>query len=156
MTNISLNNEERQRIIDSYNAGNSIATISSVLCIKRTTVNAIIKIYLSEGRTRKLQRGGAKPNKISEVNKHIIRSWVDDNCCLTLGAIKQRCLDKLNINIRKSTIDRCLNNFSYSLKRIHLIPQQRNSDEVIEKRFEYANTYINMISSIDDKKYIFY
>ncbi|EPR79282.1 hypothetical protein SLOPH_231 [Spraguea lophii 42_110] len=63
--------------------------------------------------------------------------------------------DTHNISVGKSIIDRTLESFCFTLKRVFIIPERRNNETTIIKREEFARNYFNKILEIDDKNFIF-
>ncbi|WKY01110.1 hypothetical protein Q1695_015258 [Nippostrongylus brasiliensis] len=83
---------DRQRIIDAYLSGQSALMISRIMGTKRTTIDYIIKIFIKDGRVKAKKRGGEKrATKLSEEQKHLIKTWIDDDCSITLRKMKQKC-----------------------------------------------------------------
>ncbi|KAF7685745.1 hypothetical protein CDIK_3506, partial [Cucumispora dikerogammari] len=60
-----------------------------------------------------------------------------------------------NVIVSKSTIERCIENFKYSFKRVHNIPIRRNDAQSLDDRVIYANMFMNFISTTDDAKIFF-
>lgn len=149
-----LSNDVRKRIIDSYNDGNSSKSISNFFGIPRTTIDSVIKIYNSTFRIFRGNSGGSK-KKISDDVGCEIRSWIDQDCAISLKEIKARCMLTFNLNVSIATLHRYVQGFNYSFKRISLLPAQRNSDPNIEKRREYAEEFYHLLSTIDNNKFIF-
>jgi transposase len=86
---------DRQRIVDSYSAGQSAKSISEVLGIGKSAIYAVLKICKQENRVEAKKCGGHQTKKLSDKHKQQIKSWVDENCSLTLRKIKQRCFEAL-------------------------------------------------------------
>ncbi len=78
---------------------------------------------------------------MSDWQKEKICDWVDEDCELTLKKLVEKCFNEWQIVISPSTVDRTLKQFHYSFKRLTLIPERRNSPDVIEKRHQYAVEY---------------
>ena len=76
--------DDRRRIIDAYLACQKISTIAEILGLKRSTVNAVIKVYQEVNRLVSKKRGGVKVKKLTSESQERIRVWVDENCSLTL------------------------------------------------------------------------
>ena len=140
-------NNDRQRIVDSYLNGMDVNSISDVLVINMRTARSIIKVYVTEDRIDKKLRGGIRNKKLSCEQKNLIRSWVDDDCSITLRAIKEKVLSEFGISICEKTADRVMKEFHYSLKRTSLIPVRRNDLDVVDKRAEYARNLLNILST---------
>ncbi|WKX90598.1 hypothetical protein Q1695_009446 [Nippostrongylus brasiliensis] len=136
---------DRQRIIDAYLSGQSALMISRIVGTKRTTIDSIIKIFIKDGRVKTKKRGGEKrATKLSEEQKHLIKTWIDDDCSITLRKMKQKYLSTFGIDVSMSTINRLLGSFSYTVKRTHLQPLRRNDADSIEARFEFAQSFLQI------------
>lgn len=59
------------------------------------------------------------------------------------------------MEISQKTIQNYLHDFHYTLKRISIQPQARNTAETIEKRRIYADQFMQMASRFDEKLFIF-
>jgi transposase len=151
----TISNEVRKQIIDAYNNGNSCITIAEILGIERTTVSSIFKSYINTGLFEKKVRILNTPEKLSIENKNTIKTWIDENCTLSLRSIATRCLFEFNVAVSKSTIGNLMNKFSYSLKRVHLIPQRRNDHECIQNRYEYVQSFIRLQSRFSENQFIY-
>ena len=99
--------------------------------------------------------GGNRGPKLSPTHKEIICSWVDKNCILTLNQIKQRISETFEMDISISTIDRCLKNFHFTLKRLTLLPVARNCEKTIQIRKEYAEKFSILENEISPNNLVF-
>lgn len=153
--NSTTSNIDRQRVIESYLSGNSVATISSVIRMKRSTVAGIIKLYQNTGRILANVRGGARYTKLNENHKNEIKRWIDEDCTLSLRLIRNKMKDNFNISVSIPTIFRYIDAFHYSLKRISLIPTRRNCRETILARRAYAMRYIGLPVAFSQSEIIF-
>jgi transposase len=151
---VTTSNEMRQRIVDAYVANNNTTTISGILGVNKSTVHSVIKVYCKENRVDSKKRGGAR-SKLTEEAKATIRSWVDEDCSITLRRLKERSSAELQIDVTEKTIDRCLSAFQYTLKRVHVQPERRNTEEAIQVRANYANSFMDLLSRVDDHHLIF-
>jgi hypothetical protein len=86
---------------------------------------------------------GHRQQKLSDAQKEQICDWVDEDCSLTLQQLKTKCLTQWpNINqISLFTVNRAVQNFHYSVERISLVPEKRNTPDTIQARFDYAVQY---------------
>ena len=66
-----------------------------------------------------------------------VRNFVDGDCTILLR-ICEKVKDEFNVDISKSSIARILDDFYYSLKQVHLIPERRNTESNIQIRMEYS------------------
>jgi transposase len=126
-----------------------------VLGIMQTTARGIIKIYETTNRIEKLKRGVARPIKLTKDMRETICGWVDECCSLSLRRLKERCLSELQVDVCEKTIDRALLAFNYTLKRMHLVPERRNNQRVIDTRAEYADQFMQMLSTLPSSQFIF-
>lgn len=153
--NSTTTNFDRERIINSYINGSSVGEIARIMGLKRTTVHEIIKKYQTTGLIECEKRGGYNDKKLTQEQQNTIKSWVDDNCTLTLRSIVNLVLQNFEIQISKSTINRIISGFNYSLKRIHLIPERRNDERTIEIRKIYAEKFITLPVRYSENQYIY-
>jgi transposase len=154
-TRREITDTEQSRIIASYLAGTNVATISTVLGIGHTSIYGIINTYKKEDRTTKKKRGGPVARKINDAQAEQIRSWVDHDCSLSLACLQQLCGRNLDLHVSKKTIDRCLNGFHYTLKRVHCLPERRNTPDAIEARALYARNFMQLLATTDERKFFF-
>ena len=85
-----------------------------------------------------LTRGGDRRSLLSQEMKNQLLQYVDNNCTLTLQEMATWIFDEFQVNVSKSTIDRALREFHYTLKMTTLIAESRNYDTAIENRLAYA------------------
>ncbi|KAI5150758.1 hypothetical protein ENBRE01_1691 [Enteropsectra breve] len=69
---------------------------------------------------------------------------------VTLKTLKQYLLLQFGFDVSISTINKCISSFSYTFKRIHLLPQRRNDPDVILERRLYATEFVRLFSSLND------
>jgi transposase len=150
MSNQFISDENRQRIIEAYLNGYNAGDIAKILGFKRTSIYAIIKKFIDCNEISRKQKGGPRRISLTVEDKNCIKVWIDENCGLTLDQISSRLVEEKGISVSRSTIQRCISDFNYTLKRTHLLPERRNCLEVIERRSEYAEKYMNVISRVDD------
>ena len=155
MTRAYIANEDRKKVIDAYLNNQKIANISDVLKINKSTIYRIIQTYKNENRIVANKRGGPRNKKLNLEHQEFIKSLIDDDCSITLKKITEKIHQTFLISVSQKTIDRCLSEFSYSLKRTSLIPERRNTIEQIEMRAEYATNFMNLLTIYDGRKLIF-
>lgn len=155
MVNNYISNENRTRIINLYLNGRTYTDIARILELKAPSVYAIIQNYKNGGKIERGLKGSPRKMAISQEYKAIIQSWINEDCDLTLNAIKENCMDQLGLGVSRSTIDRCIKSFSYTFKRTHSIPERRNNLEVIDKIADYADNFMHIISEIKDTNIYF-
>jgi transposase len=153
---VQVSNTDRERIVDAYLSGRVASSIAEILGINRSTVYGIIKAYKDDGRIQAKMRGGVQAKKLSPLHREQVKSWVDENCSLTLKSLATKCCETFNISVSQKTIDRCLADFHYTVKRTSSQPELRNSQDVLVKRADYSRHFMQILVSMDDTKLIFF
>jgi hypothetical protein len=72
-----------------------------------------------------------------------------------LRAIKTKYEEELQIVVSKSTIERTIENFKYSFKRVNNLPVRSNDEQSLNARSCYGNLFMQLMSSVDDSKFYF-
>lgn len=144
-------NEDRRRIIQAYLNNEDMNSIGRVLNININTIKGIIRLYEKNGRVDKMLRGGPRNRNLSLLQKDVIKNWVEEDCSITLKALKEKCFTEFGVRVSQTTINRMLSDFNFTLKRVSLIPERRNSEDVIELRASYAIELLNILSIINEK-----
>lgn len=85
----------------------------------------------------------------------MIKNWVDEEASISLNSLKNKIYETYGIEISKSTVARILNDFHYTLKRLHLIPERRNNENVLEERRQYAFSFTFLPASFSEEEMIF-
>jgi transposase len=150
-----LNNEARQLIINAYNNQRSIQEIAELFNCSTKTVHRIVKAYQVEGRVEAKPQGGNRPKKISDEHRSAIRSYVAEDCSISLEKIARRLLEEFGVEVCKMTVYRALRSFSYSFKRVSLIPERRNDKETLEVRCTYAREFLSLLSQRNGENIFF-
>ncbi|TBU05326.1 hypothetical protein CWI36_0647p0020 [Hamiltosporidium magnivora] len=135
--NVSIN--DRERIIENTLEGYSMSAIASMYRINYQTANSIVRRYLKTGLVFVDKRGGDRRSKLILEIKKSLQAYVDLECTKTLY----------------DTIDRALREFHYTLKRVTLVPERRNTLSTIELRTNYANSFRDLEGDNDDKNFVF-
>ena len=123
--------------------------------IKRNTIESILGNYNETGKVSVKKRGGENKKVLSEEEQNTIKSWVDEDCTITLAQLVQKCANELQKKVSQSTINRVLDGFTYTLKNVHTQPERRNNPNTINSRLDYANQFMNHLTRIRDKNFIF-
>ena len=152
---MTVSNASRKLIIESYNNGNGIKQISNMFNIKYCTIYAIIAVYKKEDRFEQKLKGGQRKKKLDQVHIEAIKGWIDNDCGLTLKFMKSKILQDFGITVSEKTVDNYIASFSYTLKRIALIPERRNNEKNILARYEYALKFFEVLSSISEDHIFF-
>jgi transposase len=153
-----LSNDQRKRVIETYKERPDIAQnkIAKLVGTSNSSISRVIRKYEDEGEVEKKKRGGSA-KKLSEEQRETLRDWVDEDCKVTLKEMKEKVKMEMNVKISTSTIDNYLRDFHYTLKRTSLIPIKRNDPETIEKRFAYAQEFMQMYGDekMEQKQFVF-
>ena len=140
----NVSDEDRDRIVSMTLDGYSVSYISTILAIKYQTVNSIVKRYLKTGLVSKSKCGGDRRSKLTPDMKQFLLDEVNRNCTVTLAQLKDLISEKYNITVSISTINRCLDEFHYTLKKITTVPERRNCHSTIQSRKIYADKFRNL------------
>ena len=150
-----MSEEIRKRIIAAFLDDWHPDKIARLLGCHRTTVDRVIKKYNSTGTTTPKKRGGYKPKMLNAIHQETIQSYIDANCSITLDGIKNKLVEQYSIKPSLSTIDRTIRAFSYTLKRVSLIPERRNETNTLQIRFNYAREFFTLLASDDGDNILF-
>jgi transposase len=105
----SISLDDRRRIVEAYVAGRTVADISDMMQIPRTTIHGIIRIYQNENLLEIRLTGGPKNKKFSDDDKNTIKMWLM-KIITVLVAIKNRLEDELGVLFSVTTINNVLTN----------------------------------------------
>lgn len=133
--------EQRERIIKAYLDQANPKDIAKIIGCSLTTVLRIVKRYNNNGTIASKTRGGNRLAKVNEEHKTAMRRYISEDAGISLKQIGVKLENEFNINVSKSTIDRCIDSFSFTLKRTSLIPERRNEADLIEERYQYATEF---------------
>ena len=92
---------------------------------------------------------------LNDEHRYAIQEWIDEDCGITLQALKNKLLEKYQISVCQKTVDRCINAFSYTVKNCSIIPARRNDPKTITARYDYAVNYFQLISKISEDEIIY-
>ena len=148
-------NSDHERIITAYLNGNSPSQISNLMDLKRTTVHQIIKKYQETGQIVAERRAGEKESKLNQEQKNAIKSWIDEDCTLSLRAITEKVFETFQIRICKTKAMKYVKGFHYILKRVNFVPERGNDQSTITQRHAYAQNYINLPASYNEDQIIY-
>ena len=101
--------------------------------------------YIREGRIQERQRGGRNNVRVDDEMKDCIEQIINENCLLTLGQINRELRDQLPVKpeIHDRTVARTLDGMLFRVKLTRLLPAYRNRPDVLHKRVDYANWFMN-------------
>lgn len=151
----SVTSEIRKRIISLALEGKGNGFIANLLGLPRTTVVTIVSKFYNKGEDDVKKRGGNHRGKLtSEQKEHICRK-VDENCFLSLNELVLNVYEQFGISVSKSTIDRCLQEFHYTIKNVLPVPIARNCERTIDLRYVYAQEFRRLEQTIPLESFLF-
>ena len=91
---------DRQRIIEAYKNGQNYIFFAAQIGVHKRTAHRIIQSYKEENKTTS-KPVGVRKNKITSEMTNDIKSWIKENCIITLQQIKLKLLQKYDLQIHK-------------------------------------------------------
>ena len=115
------------------------------ICMQKVTdvpqMSPIIKKYNATWQIAAAKRGGTCIKMLSQDAVESIRTWIDEDCAITLKALAQKVFERHGVHFSISTIAREVKGFNYSLKMLQKIPEKRHTTATIEERSTYARNF---------------
>ena len=143
-----ISNDLRERLIKALEAGSlRRKDAANVFNISYSSVVRIYNEYLKNGKIQKKIQGGKKQKKLQDSEINIIKSWLEENCTLTLKEIKNKIFIEKNISVSLRTISRYIDSFNYSFKRINKISEHSITENLNIKRQQYSELFLRLINS---------
>ena len=144
----NIGNETRRLIIHAIDhMGKTVAEAASLFKVNPSTVSSIKRTFYTEGgRIDKKPAGGNRRQILSEEHKRQILDWVDNCCTTSLAVLAQKCSENFGIRPSESTVSRALRSFHYTIKRVCLQPERRNTQDVIDQRQAYCSEFLEIMS----------
>jgi transposase len=133
----------------------TVHEIATFFKTSNSTVSRIVYQFKSSGTVVTKHVGGNRAKFFSVNILNEIKSLIENDCSLTLSKIQNLIETKYGIKYSISTLHRKIDNFNYTLKRVSLVTETRNSPSTIEKRFEYARDFYQMNSEYQNLKFMF-
>lgn len=133
-------NEDRRRIIDSYDRGEDFVLLGRQLGWKRRTIYNAVQKYRRTGQVGRMQRGGAHNVKVDGEMRDFIRQNIERNPVVTIQQLNQalRAGMQNKPQITDSCLAKTVDGMLYSIKKVVDAPEGRNSDRTKALRREYA------------------
>lgn len=126
--------EDRRRIIECSRRGDDLKEVARHLGINIKTCRAIA----ATDREVPMKPGSSKAKFQPDYIQYLC-AVVDDNPAFSLRQMKERMEKEFpSTNISISSIDRLLDGYHYSLKKMIVQPTERNTESTKTKRAEYA------------------
>ncbi|KAG0435778.1 hypothetical protein DMUE_4540 [Dictyocoela muelleri] len=85
----------------------------------------------------------------------MLKKMIDDYPTITLRSLAKKLENEEGVIVSPSTINRCLDNFCYSLKCTNELPVDRNSISTIKKRFIYEQKFSELSCVTPPESFIF-
>ncbi|KAG0437941.1 hypothetical protein DMUE_3400 [Dictyocoela muelleri] len=129
--------------------------IARRLNLNRSTVSKIVKKFKNTGKITTKKKGGNRKKILCDEHKNALKGYLNEDATLSLNILKQRLFNNFVLNCSLKTIDRAIQGFFYSLKRLTKVPVKRNSPFVISKRFNYAQDFYQIFGENDGNNIIY-
>ena len=133
--------QDKQRIIEKFEANEDFLVTAADLGIKRTSAYTIIRRYQQTGDVRNMRSQAGRKKVLDNESIDFLLMLIEATPTISIRELNT---DLTAIFIQKphvsdSTISRALEGELISLKKSHNIPEDRNSQQVKDKRVEYAH-----------------
>lgn len=131
---------DKQRLVDAFDRNEDYIQLAQQLNIKRTTAYAIIRRYQETNGQISRPRGGFRGRRLSPEMLDVAISIVEENNALTLNQINEELVRRLpsSPRISISTLCRSLRGSFYRMKKLEIVPVERNTDHVKNERHSFA------------------
>ena len=130
---------DRVRLVEAFNRGEDYVAAARTLNIKPDTAYRIVKKNHIEPSQRGVRRRGR--GKVTQEIKESIVALVDSNCVITLQQIRENIQATAQVTISSTTISRVLHGLLYSIKKVEVVPEARNSADNKAKRRDFAEWF---------------
>ena len=143
--------KDKERIQSSYLSDEDYISKANELGIKESTARSIVRrknLNLHSGK-----HGGHKKNIINEEIGLILLDYVEQNPLASLEMMREYLISVSSVSPSTATIMRFLEGKCITLKQVRNVPGNRNSPDVIQKRFEFSK-WILEAEAVQDCIYI--
>ena len=138
--------DTREHIINAYLNQMPINEIAELFNTSSTTIRRIIKRFITSGESTSKPRGGVKSFLLDDSHKNYIKELINNDCSITLKSIQNNLLNDFGVYISLPTIHRTIDAFSFTFKRLSIVPERRNCEHIIEERFQYASEFYSLMN----------
>lgn len=111
-----LSEDLRRRIIEARKAGAGAVEVSERFHVNRKSVTRLWNQYCLSGHLRPKQMGGYRHSRL-EKHEGLLRRWIAQKADLTLMEMKERCLEKLGVQIGINALWHRLDRLDLSYKK---------------------------------------
>ena len=134
--------ETRERLIEAITRGQSMKTTCNILQIPLRSGQRIHANYVAHGELiPNRPRGGQKTRKLTDAQIEEIRSWIDEDCQITINEMKIRILAAFGVRVSDGTICNYIKSFQYTFKKVAKIPYADETPELWDDRVIYSRWY---------------
>jgi hypothetical protein len=130
---VQVSNTDRKRIVDAYLSWCVAGSIAKILEINWSTMYGIIQAYKNKKRIQAKIKSDFQANRLSLLHRVKVKSWVYENCFLTLKSLATKCIGTFNVSVSQMTINRCHADFHHTINRTSSQPEICNSQDVLVK-----------------------
>ena len=132
----------KKKLIDAINEGKSMELACDVLKIDVRSGQRFYKEYKDHGELLPaLPRGGNRLKLLNDEQIEQVRSWIDDDCTISLSLIKGRILWEMLISVSESTIYNYIKAFHYTFKKVAKIANAADTPQLWDDRIIYCQWY---------------
>ena len=138
--------EHRERIVRTFeDEQEDYLLVADTLGVNRSTARGIVARYITEGRIRERPRGGRNNVRVDDEMRDCLEQIINENCLLTLAQINSELRRRLPAKpeIHDRTVSRTLDGMLFRVKLVRPLPADRNRPDVLNKRVDYANWFMN-------------
>ena len=119
--------------------------MADTLGVNRSAARGIAARYIREGRIRERPRGDRNNVLVDDEMRQCLEEIINENCVLTLSQINEELRRRLPAKplIHDRTVARNLGGMQFRDKLVWPVPADRNRRDVLQRRQEYGNWFIN-------------
>lgn len=135
--------EIRNAVLEVAEAGGDWQSISETLHIPYRTAYGWLQRVDEPPRPR----GGDRRSKLSPQQVDVILTWLEEDCQLTIAAIRDHIQDELGLIVSRQTVSRCLDGKLITYKKTHHFPHVINTLINKAKRQAYVGRALQAIAA---------
>lgn len=141
----------REQIIKKFQSGKGPQKIADEIDLNVNTVSSVIRLFKQSGRIGAKKTRAPRQKKISLDAMSVLTEAISADVSVPLKTLKEKLNDQLGVSACLATISNSLRGMNYSLKKVSLIPESRNTEENKNLREAYCLDYMLQ----DEEKLIF-
>ena len=138
--------EHREHIVRAFeDEDEDYLMVADTLVVNRSTARGIVVRHIREGRIHERPRGGRNHVRVDDEMRDCLGEIINENCLLTLYQINRELRRRLQAKtiIYDRTVARILDGMLFKVKLARPLPADRNRPDVLDKRRQYANWFMN-------------